>query len=58
MHVHEFRPRKDKRDVDLISNVLPFGRLVHGGPNAIDHAIGYAQHYSRANNAVIRVADL
>jgi hypothetical protein len=27
MHVYEVRPRKDKRDVDLISDVLPFGRL-------------------------------
>jgi len=24
---YEVRPRKDKRCVDLISNVLPFGRL-------------------------------
>jgi hypothetical protein len=26
-HVYEVRPRKDKRGVDLISDVLPFGRL-------------------------------
>ena len=26
-HVFEVRPRKDKRGVDLISDVLPFGRL-------------------------------
>jgi hypothetical protein len=25
-HVYEVRPRKDKRGVDLISDVLPFGR--------------------------------
>jgi hypothetical protein len=25
MHVYEVRPRKDKRGVNLISNVLPFG---------------------------------
>ena len=25
---YEVRPRKDKRGVDLISDVLPFGRLV------------------------------
>jgi hypothetical protein len=25
MHVYEVRPRKDKRGVDLISDVLPFG---------------------------------
>ena len=27
MHVYEVRPRKDKRGVDLISGVLPFGCL-------------------------------
>jgi hypothetical protein len=27
MHVYEVRPRKDKRGVDLISDVRPFGRL-------------------------------
>ncbi len=26
-HIYEVRPRKDKRGVDLISDVLPFGRL-------------------------------
>ena len=25
-HVYEMRPRKDKRGVDLISGVLPFGQ--------------------------------
>jgi hypothetical protein len=25
-HVYEVRPRKDHRGVDLISDVLPFGR--------------------------------
>ena len=29
-HVYEVRPRKDKRGVDLISDVLPFGRLRYG----------------------------
>ena len=52
-----FRPRKDKRCADLISEVLPFGRLLYGGPNAVSNAIGYAQHYRRAHNAVIRVYD-
>jgi hypothetical protein len=33
MHVYEVRPRKDKRGADLISEVLPFGLLWHGGPN-------------------------
>jgi hypothetical protein len=27
VHVYEVRPRNDKRGVDLISNVLQFGRL-------------------------------
>jgi hypothetical protein len=26
-HAYEIRPRKDHRGVDLISDVLPFGRL-------------------------------
>ncbi len=26
-HTYEVRPRKDHRGVDLISDVLPFGRL-------------------------------
>jgi len=57
MHVYEVRPRKDKRGVDLISDVLPFGRLWYGGPSAASNAIGYAQHYSRSHDAVIRVYD-
>jgi hypothetical protein len=50
-------PRKDRRGVDLISDQLPFGRLWYGEPNAISNAIGYAQFYSRAQSAVIRVYD-
>jgi len=57
VHVYEIRPRKDMRDVDLISDVLPFGRLFNSGPNAVSNAIGYAQHYSRSHNAVICVYD-
>jgi hypothetical protein len=56
-HVYEVRPRKDKRGVDLISDALPFGRLLHGGPNAVSNAIGYAQNHSRSHHAVIRVYD-
>jgi len=40
--------------VDLISDVLPFGRLWY---DKSDHAIGYAMHYSRSHDAVIRVYD-
>ncbi len=41
----------------FISNVLPFGRLWYGKPNAVINAIGYAQHYSRSQDAVIHVYD-
>ena len=54
-HVYEVRPRKDHRGADLISDVLPFGRLWYGEPNAVSNAIGYAQFYSRSHDAVIRV---
>ncbi len=53
----EVRPRTDHRGVDLISDALPFGGLWYGGPNAIRNAIGYAMHYSRSADAVIRVYD-
>ena len=48
---------KDKRGVDLISDALPVGRLWYDGPNAASNAIGYAEQYSRAHDAVIRVYD-
>jgi hypothetical protein len=51
-HIYEVRPRRDKRGVDLISDALPFGRLCYSKP---DDAIGYAQHFSRSHDAVIRV---
>jgi len=57
MHVYEVRPRKDHRGVDLISDLLPFGRLWYGEPNAVSNAIGYARFYSRSHDAVIRVYD-
>jgi len=52
IHLYEVRPRKDTRGVDLISDVLPFGRLWYDTP---DNAIGYAMHSSRSQHAVIRV---
>ncbi len=55
--VYEIRPRSDKRGVDLISDVLPFGRLWYAEPHAITNAIGYAKFYSRSHDAVIRVYD-
>jgi hypothetical protein len=57
MHRYEIRPRKDKRGVDLISGVLPFGALWYDEPNAISNAVGYAKFYSRSYDAVIRVYD-
>jgi len=54
MHIYEVRPRRDHRGVDLISDVLPFGRLWYDTP---DNAIGYAMHSSRSHDAVIRVYD-
>jgi len=52
MHEYEVRPRKDRHGFDLISDIVPFGRLRYDTP---DNAIGYAMHYSRSNNAVIRI---
>jgi hypothetical protein len=56
-HLYEVRPRKDKRGVDLISDVLPFGGLWYSGPSAASNAIDYAKFYSRSHDAVIRVFD-
>jgi len=52
LHIYEVRPRKDHRGVDLISDVLPFGRLWYDTP---DNAIGYAMYFSPSHNAVIRI---
>ena len=56
-HVYEVRSSNDKRGVDLISDVLPFGRLWYGGPNAITNAVDDAKFRGRSNDAVIRVYD-
>jgi len=53
-HVYEVRPRSDKRDVELISDALPFARLWYGeAPDAVSNAIGYAKFYSLSHDAVI-----
>ena len=52
-----FDQRAHKRGVDLISDALPFGRLWYADPNAVANAIGYAEHYSRSHDVVIRVYD-
>ena len=54
MDVYEARPRLDHCGVDLVSDVLPFGRLWYDTP---DNAVGYAMHSSRSHDAVIRVYD-
>ena len=54
MHIYEVGPRKDKRGVDLISDVLPFGRLWYTKP---DDAVEYVAFFSRSHDAVIRVYD-
>ena len=48
MHFYEVRPRKDKRGVHVISDALPFVGLWYDTP---DHAIGYAEHFSRSHDA-------
>ena len=54
IHVHQVRPRKHHRGVDLISDVLPSGRLWYEDASA---AVDYAKHSSRSHDAVIRVYD-
>jgi hypothetical protein len=44
----------DHRGVDLISDVLPFGRLWYTKP---DDAVSYAAFFSRSHHAVIRIYD-
>jgi len=56
-HVYKVRPRQNRREVDLISEVLPFDRLWYGEPNAVANAINYAKFFSRSHDAVIRVRD-
>ena len=60
-HLYEVLPPSDKRGVDLISDVLPFGRLWYVEPNAVSNAISnvidYAKFRSRSHDAAIRVYD-
>jgi len=48
-----YRPAKCG-GVNLISDVLPFGRLWYDRP---DNASGYAMHSSRSHETVIRIYD-
>ncbi len=58
MDVHEVRPRKDRRGVDLISDALPFRGLWYGRPNAITNAVDYAKFRSRSHHAVVSVYEV
>jgi hypothetical protein len=51
---YEVRPREDHRGVDLISEVLLFGQLWYGEPNAASNAIGYAKFFSRSHDVCVR----
>src|SRR5262245_4924346 len=53
-HIYEVRPRKDHRGVHLISDVLPFGRLLYGGPNTMSNAVLYAKFWSRSHGSMLR----
>jgi hypothetical protein len=52
--VRDARPHKDHRGVDLISDVLPFGRLWY---TKADDAVNYAKFFNRSHDVVIRVYD-
>jgi hypothetical protein len=54
MHTYEVRPEKIIAGVNLISDILPFGRLLY---LEVREAIDYAKFCSRSHDAVIRVYD-
>ena len=54
MHTYEVRPREDHRGVNLISDELPFGRLLY---LEVREAVDYAKFYSQSHDAVIHVYD-
>jgi hypothetical protein len=56
-HSYEIRPRRDNRSVDPISDVLSFGRLWYGEPNANQRCNRIRKVYSRSHHAAIRVYD-
>ena len=53
-HTYEVHPRQDHHGVNLISDVLPFGRLLY---LEVREAVAYAKFYSRSQDATIRVYD-
>jgi hypothetical protein len=52
-------PRKDHRGVDLISDVLPLGRLWYGEPNAINNAVNCAggERFEKASKSLDKRKD-
>ena len=56
---YEVRPRNDHRGVDLISDVLPFGRLWYGEPNAINNAVNCAggERFEKASKSLDKRKD-
>jgi hypothetical protein len=54
MHTYEIRPREDHYGVDLISDMLPFGRLLY---LEVREAVDYARFYSGSHDALINVYD-
>jgi hypothetical protein len=55
VEAYEVGERSDKRGVDLISDVLPFGRLWYDEPNAINNASDYAKHRSLSHDAPVSI---
>ena len=55
MHTYEVRPREDHHGVNLISDELPFGRLLY---LEVREAVNYAKFYSSLRDAIIRVYDV
>ena len=41
----------------MVSDLLRFGRLWYGEPNAVSNAVDHAKFRSRSHDAVIRVYD-
>jgi hypothetical protein len=57
MHRYEVRPIGNSGDAVLTSEMLPWGRLQYGGPNAVENAVGYAKFFSGAHETEVTVFD-
>ena len=58
-HTYEVHPRKDHHGVNLISDVLPFGRLWYDEPNAINNAVNCAggERFEKASKSLDKRKD-